>query len=220
MAVASRNGVDVLTNDVSNRQTPSAVYFAGDHRLIGENSLGHAGRNPRNLVSQVKRLLGGDDDDDNNAARDGRDRRPSVDLGRQNDQRQRSPLAGGGEAEGGTNGDVIRPSATFSTSTAISEPWFFCETRRGENSFGDIELKAIVRHMGKELRLTAREVVAYLIQHCSDMVTRAAGGDEAAATSCVVASVPSHFSMRQRRAVMDAARIAGVPMPRVRNEQS
>ncbi|CAN0432839.1 unnamed protein product, partial [Scytosiphon promiscuus] len=57
MAAVGRNGVDVVNNDVSGRQTPSAVYFAGDHRLIGEHTTGHAGANPQNLVHHIKSLL-------------------------------------------------------------------------------------------------------------------------------------------------------------------
>ncbi|CAM9291559.1 unnamed protein product [Scytosiphon promiscuus] len=88
--------------------------------------------------------------------------------------------------------------------------------------------------MGQELELGASEVISYLFRHCAEVVAReatagearegggatttaaAAGGAGATATtSCVVASVPSFFSLRQRRAVLDAASIAGVPMPLV-----
>lgn len=209
MAVASRTGVDVVTNDVSGRQTPSAVYFAGNHRLLGEHTSGHAGGDPSNLVHRLKSLLGGE----------------------------------GENSEGGEEGLPISSSSSNSSrrggdSTSETEPTFFCETRRGAD--GDFPssgrqstgLRPVVRHMGQRAEFSASEVVSYLLQHCAGVVARDASspagkGAAAAATtpplspsasSCVVASVPSYFSLRQKRAVLDAASIAGVPMPRVIDE--
>ncbi|CAM9797272.1 unnamed protein product, partial [Hapterophycus canaliculatus] len=229
MSVASRNGVDVVTNDVSGRQTPSAVYFAGNHRLIGEHTTGHAGGNPCNLVHHVKSLLmDGDEPDedkdgpeDGDGNHDGKDDHGSV-------SRYRSPQATDAPAAIDSSGDASSPS----TSTAV-EPKFFCETRRGGGGGDGGPRLAVVRHMGQELELGASEVISYLLRHCAELVTREAAGavrkgEEATATagatattttttatSCVVASVPSFFSLRQRRAVLDAATIAGVPMPLV-----
>ena len=67
--------------------------------------------------------------------------------------------------KGGTNGD----DGSYFGVVVLLRDW------ARKNYFGGIELKAIVRHMGEELRLTAREVVAYLLHHCFDMITRAAG---------------------------------------------
>lgn len=90
--------------------------------------------------------------------------------------------------------------------------------------------------MGEELELTASEAIAYLLRHCAEVVVREAGGRTGggegggeqgavvaaapAVSSCVVASVPSYFSLRQKRAVLDAASIAGVPMPMVRSREA
>lgn len=221
MAVASRNGVDVVTNDVSGRQTPSAVYFAGNHRLIGEHTTGHAGGNPGNLVHHLKSLL--------------------DDAGGQEEEEKEEE-----EVRGQADGDVDPSSSSRGGScspstaavTAVAEPTFFCEVRRGdEGDFASGQragLRAVVSHMGQEVELGASEVISYLLQHCAEVVKRetAGKGEAAAATtaavtatatplsssSCVVASVPSYFSLRQKRALLDAASIAGVSMPMVIDE--
>lgn len=221
VAVASRNGVDVVTNDVGGRQTPSAIYFAGDHRLIGEYSSGHTGSN---LVNQVKRLLGGSEEEDDvrkehalSLSGDGpsKQKKPEQHL----DEQQSRPLATASDGVGqnvAVDDDGI-PTTHSPFRRGISESGQFDKILREEDASGWQGLQAVVRHRGEELRLSASEVVAYLLRHCTDMVKRSAKGDGVAiASSCVVASVPSFFSMRQRRAVLDAASIAGVTMPLVR----
>lgn len=198
MAVASRNGVDVVANEVSGRQTPSAVYFAGNHRLIGEHTTGHTGGDPSNLVHRLKSLLGGE--------------------GGQGVE---------GEEYGQVDGDNGGSGGSSST-TEAAEPTFFCETRRGDEGVSSGQsagLRAVVRHMGQKLELGASEVISYLLRHCAGVVTREVAGRDgeaaslsASPSSCVVASVPSYFSLRQKRAVLDAASIAGVPMSMVIDE--
>lgn len=263
MAVASRNGVDVVANDVSGRQTPSAIFFAGDHRLIGEHSTGHAGSNPRNLVNRVKDLL--------------EDRRSSSALppsslplsssskplkfagavrgtgdsamagatavkgsiGRERDEdeggnKASDVVARGEDAEaaGAEEDEDVPPSEMGAGEEGDGGDAFFCETRSPEDA-DHAGRVAIVKHLGEQLELSASETIAYLLGHCSEVVGREGGGRAAeaggagagvgvgerasAVSSCVVASVPSHFTLRQRRAILDAASIAGVPMPMVRD---
>lgn len=211
MAVASRSGVDVVANEVSGRQTPSAVYFAGNHRLIGEHTTGHAGGDPTNLVHHLKSMLCGE----------------GGQGGEQRDQADGDKVFDSiGSSGGGSS------SSSTAAAAAAAEPTFFCETRGGEEGFSSGQsagLRAVVRHMGQPLELGASEVVSYLLRHCAGIVAREAAGREGAAPpksspsspsslSCVVASVPSYFSLRQKRAVLDAASIAGVAMPMVVNE--
>lgn len=210
MAVANRNGVDVVTNEVSGRQTPSAVYFAGNHRLIGEHTTGHAGGDPTNLVHHLKSMLGGE------GGRGGEER-GQVD----NDE----VLVSGSRDSGSSSTEAATAAAA---AAAATEPTFFCETRRGDEGLSSGQsagLRAVVRHMGQPLELGASEVVSYLLRHCAGVVAREVAGREEAASSsspspssCVVASVPSYFSLRQKRAVLDAASIAGVAMPMVIDE--
>lgn len=210
--------MDVITNDVGGRQTPSAIYFAGDHRLIGENSLGYAGSN---LVNQVKRLLGGGEEDDlrkeHVLSLSGDGLRPDSPSEQQKpdqhlEEQQTRPLAAASDGVGRNVAAMNSPLRR-----GISGSGQFDEILREEDASGWQGLQAVVRHRGEELRLSASEVVAYLLRHCTDMVKRSAKGDGVTmASSCVVASVPSYFSIRQRRAVLDAANIAGVTMPLVR----
>ena len=58
IAVARRRGIDVLLNKESNRETPSVVAFGQKQRQMGTDGVGSLSVNPRNTVTQVKRLLG------------------------------------------------------------------------------------------------------------------------------------------------------------------
>ena len=58
IAVARKKGIDVLLNKESNRETPSVLTFNSKARLLGTDALGSLAVNPKNAVSQVKRLLG------------------------------------------------------------------------------------------------------------------------------------------------------------------
>lgn len=244
MAVASRNGVDVVANDVSGRQTPSAVFFARDHRLIGEHTTGHAGGNPSNLVHRIKALL--DDADTDAEADDATDissRGLPVSDSLQTQQRHLgSPTKEDGQS-GQTAEEIEQTTVSPVSAMASPKPQFFCETRRADEhplstpadtttkpaSGGRADVLAVVHHMEQELELSASEVIACLMRHCADVVAREAfpeGGGKSAgrgeseaetvASSCAVASVPSYFSLKQRRAVLDAASIAGLSMPMVR----
>nr|CAH7724262.1 unnamed protein product [Callosobruchus chinensis] len=54
-----RNGtVDIITNEVGNRITPSCVAFTNTERLIGDPAKGQMAMNPTNTVYDAKRLIG------------------------------------------------------------------------------------------------------------------------------------------------------------------
>ncbi|KAK1281239.1 Heat shock 70 kDa protein 16 [Acorus gramineus] len=57
IAVARQRGIDVVLNDESKRETPSAVSFADKNRLLGSSASASAARNPRSSISHLKRLL-------------------------------------------------------------------------------------------------------------------------------------------------------------------
>ncbi|KAL9000441.1 MAG: hypothetical protein Q9169_000958 [Polycauliona sp. 2 TL-2023] len=58
IAVARNRGVDVITNEVSNRATPSLVGFGPKSRYLGEPAKTQEISNLKNTVSSLKRLVG------------------------------------------------------------------------------------------------------------------------------------------------------------------
>ncbi|KAL8859249.1 MAG: hypothetical protein Q9178_004187 [Gyalolechia marmorata] len=58
IAVARNRGVDVITNEVSNRATPSLVGFGPKTRYLGETAKTQEISNLKNTVSSLKRLAG------------------------------------------------------------------------------------------------------------------------------------------------------------------
>lgn len=58
IAVARKRGIDVLLNKESKRETPAVLSFGTKNRLMGVDAVGSIAVNPKNAVSQIKRLLG------------------------------------------------------------------------------------------------------------------------------------------------------------------
>ena len=58
LAVARKRGIDVLLNKESSRETPSVLSFGPKSRLMGTAAVGSISINPKNAVTQIKRLLG------------------------------------------------------------------------------------------------------------------------------------------------------------------
>ena len=58
VALAGKGGVDIVVNDVSNRETPCVVGFSAAKRCIGEAGLNEAGKVPKQTLSGLKQLLG------------------------------------------------------------------------------------------------------------------------------------------------------------------
>ncbi|EKM54817.1 uncharacterized protein PHACADRAFT_258936 [Phanerochaete carnosa HHB-10118-sp] len=58
IGVARHRGIDIITNEVSNRATPSLVSFGSKQRSIGEAAKTLETSNFRNTVGSLKRLIG------------------------------------------------------------------------------------------------------------------------------------------------------------------
>eukprot|EP00008_Paramoeba_atlantica_P008950 CAMPEP_0201475304 /NCGR_PEP_ID=MMETSP0151_2-20130828/747_1 /ASSEMBLY_ACC=CAM_ASM_000257 /TAXON_ID=200890 /ORGANISM="Paramoeba atlantica, Strain 621/1 / CCAP 1560/9" /LENGTH=847 /DNA_ID=CAMNT_0047855359 /DNA_START=88 /DNA_END=2631 /DNA_ORIENTATION=+ len=58
VAVAQNRGIDMISNEVNSRTTPSFVQFNEDSRAIGESALSQYTRNVRHTISNLKFLLG------------------------------------------------------------------------------------------------------------------------------------------------------------------
>ncbi|KIY53620.1 heat shock protein 70 [Fistulina hepatica ATCC 64428] len=58
IGVARHRGIDIITNEVSNRATPSLVAFGPKQRVIGESAKTQETSNFKNTVGSLKRLIG------------------------------------------------------------------------------------------------------------------------------------------------------------------
>lgn len=58
VGVARQRGIDVVLNDESKRETPGMVSFGEKQRFVGVAGAASAMMNPRNTISQIKRLIG------------------------------------------------------------------------------------------------------------------------------------------------------------------
>ncbi|PPQ97892.1 hypothetical protein CVT26_013064 [Gymnopilus dilepis] len=58
IGVARHRGIDIITNEVSNRQTPSLVAFGPKQRAIGEAAKTQEISNFKNTIGSLKRLIG------------------------------------------------------------------------------------------------------------------------------------------------------------------
>lgn len=58
IAVAQKNGIDVLLNEVSSRQNSTMVAFGDKERAIGESAATQHLRNLQNTITDVKLVLG------------------------------------------------------------------------------------------------------------------------------------------------------------------
>jgi len=58
VGVYKNGGVEILTNDIGERTTPSYVGFNDEERLVGMSAKKAGSRNPKNTVFDAKRLIG------------------------------------------------------------------------------------------------------------------------------------------------------------------
>ncbi|XP_047310154.1 heat shock 70 kDa protein 14-like [Impatiens glandulifera] len=58
VGVARQRGIDVVLNDESNRETPAIVCFGEKQRFLGTAGAAVSMTNPKNTISQIKRLIG------------------------------------------------------------------------------------------------------------------------------------------------------------------
>ncbi|KAI7232321.1 Heat shock protein [Hortaea werneckii] len=158
IAVARNKGVDVVTNEVSNRATPSMVSFSPRCRFLGEGAKTQEVSNMKNTVASLIRLAGRSLQDPDVAIEQEYVSAPLVDV----------------------NGQV----------------------------------GAEVNYLGKKEKFTAAQL-------CAMFLTRAkqtASAELRLPVNDMVISVPAWYSDHQRRAILDAAEIAGIKVLRLVNE--
>nr|AXS58610.1 heat shock protein 88 homeolog p [Epichloe coenophiala] len=157
-AVARNRGVDVITNEVSNRATPSMVGFGPKCRYLGEAAKTQEITNLKNTVSCLKRLAGRSFND------------PDIKI---EQQFVTAPLVD-------INGQV----------------------------------GAEVNYLGKTEKFSSTQLVAMYLSK----IKQTAANELRLPVSELCMSVPAWFSDTQRRALLDAAEIAGLKVLRLIND--
>ena len=230
VALARRGGVDVLENSVGSRQTPCAVVYpcayaspdaeggagmtATRKRVVGEGVDACIQRCAAATVVNVKRWLGvpavKHAPDPTEAARSlcfVGDSDPIDDFAL--NQRLRSVLFGVGVAPSALPGASAGVAASAAASASSSSATSFSAslgptTPTGETQITPRSAAALLTH-----RQRPEQVACALLRHVYKMVER---HNKAARTEADVAvAVPGWWCERQRRAMLDAAKIAGLP---------
>eukprot|EP01114_Cavostelium_apophysatum_P008655 TRINITY_DN2129_c0_g2_i2.p1 TRINITY_DN2129_c0_g2~~TRINITY_DN2129_c0_g2_i2.p1 ORF type:complete len:821 (+),score=298.84 TRINITY_DN2129_c0_g2_i2:123-2585(+) len=151
IAAAQKRGIDILTNEVSSRTTPTMASFGEKERSLGEAALTQYQRNIANTVTEIKVLIG----------------RKFYEKEVQ---------------------EVIKNS-----------PFKIVEL---PNSEIGIE----VMYAGEKKIFSATAVTAMILQKLKEISEKGLGR---AVQDCVI-SIPGFWTDSQRRAFLDAARIAGL----------
>ncbi|KAF5014989.1 hypothetical protein F66182_13835, partial [Fusarium sp. NRRL 66182] len=158
IGVARNKGIDIITNEVSNRSTSTLVGFGPKSRYLGEAAKTQEVSNLKNTVGSLKRLIGRSLSD------------PDV------------------QAE-----------QEYNTAT-------FCEVE------GQVGVE--VNYLGKKDKFSATQLVAMYL----NKIKQTASKEIKLGVSDVVISVPAWFTDSQRRAMLDAADIAGLKALRLIND--
>ncbi|KAM0511279.1 hypothetical protein ACHAPE_010023 [Trichoderma viride] len=158
IAVARNRGVDVITNEVSNRATPSLVGFGPKSRYLGEAAKTQEISNLKNTVNCLKRLAGRSFSD------------PDIQT---EQQYVTAPLVD-------VNGQV----------------------------------GAEVNYLGNSEKFTATQLVAMYLSK----IKQTTASEMKLPVNDICLSVPAWFTDSQRRALLDAAEIAGLKVLRLMND--
>ncbi|KAF2771908.1 HSP70-domain-containing protein [Teratosphaeria nubilosa] len=158
IAVARNKGVDVITNEVSNRATPALVGFGPKARYLGEAAKTQEVSNMKNTVGSLSRLAGRSLHDPDVQIEQDYVSAPLVDV----------------------NGQV----------------------------------GAEVKYLGKTERFSASQLCAMFLTK----VRQTASAELRLPVNDMVISVPAWYTDAQRRAILDAADIAGIKVLRLVNE--
>jgi heat shock protein 4 len=158
IGVARNKGIDIITNEVSNRSTPTLVGFGPKSRYLGEAAKTQEVSNLKNTVGSLKRLIG----------------------------------------------------------RSLSDPDVQAEQEYNTATFCDVEgqVGVEVNYLGKKDKFSATQLVAMYL----NKIKQTASKEIKLGVSDVVISVPAWFTDSQRRAMLDAADIAGLKALRLIND--
>ncbi|KAK7040794.1 adenyl-nucleotide exchange factor sse1 [Paramarasmius palmivorus] len=159
IGVARHRGIDIITNEVSNRSTPSLVGFGPKQRAIGEAAKTQETSNFKNTIGSLKRLVGRTLNDP----------------------------------------DVQDIEKKFINASLVDVQ-------------GTVGVE--VTFLGEKQRFSATQLVGMYLGKLRDI----AANELKVGVSDVVIAVPGWFTDIQRRAMLDAAAIAGLNVLRLINE--
>ncbi|KAJ7363774.1 heat shock protein 70 family [Mycena albidolilacea] len=159
IGVARHRGIDIITNEVSNRATPSLVAFGPKQRSIGESAKTQETSNFRNTIGSLKRLIG----------------RTLVDP------------------------EVQEIEKKFINATLVDVQ-------------GSVGVE--VNYVGERQSFSATQLVAMYLGKLRDI----AANELKNGVNDVVIAVPGWYTDVQRRALLDAAAIAGLNPLRLIND--
>ncbi|KAJ7853524.1 heat shock protein 70 family [Mycena olivaceomarginata] len=159
IGVARHRGIDIITNEVSNRATPSLVAFGPKQRSIGESAKTQETSNFRNTIGSLKRLIG----------------RTLVDP------------------------EVQEIERKFINATLVDVQ-------------GSVGVE--VNYVGERQSFSATQLVAMYLGKLRDI----AANELKNGVNDVVIAVPGWYTDVQRRALLDAAAIAGLNPLRLIND--
>ncbi|KAG8863275.1 adenyl-nucleotide exchange factor sse1 [Tulasnella sp. 330] len=159
IGVARQRGIDVITNEVSNRATPSLISFGVKQRAIGEAAKNLESSNFKNTVGCLKRIVG-----------------RSL-----NDK------------------DIAERESKYINAKLVDVQ-------------GSVGVE--VNYVGERHTFSATQLVAAYLGKLRDIASR----ELKQGVSDVVISVPGWFTEAQRRAILDAASIAGLNPLRLIND--
>ncbi|KAK0505321.1 heat shock protein 70 family [Armillaria luteobubalina] len=159
IGVARHRGIDIITNEVSNRATPSLVAFGPKQRSIGEAAKTQETSNFRNTIGSLKRLVGRTLNDS----------------------------------------DVQDIEKKFINASLV-------------DAKGSVGVE--VRYLGEKQTFSATQLVGMYLAKLRDI----AANELKAGVTDIVIAVPGWYTDIQRRAVLDAAAIAGLNVLRLIND--
>ncbi|XP_041002130.1 heat shock 70 kDa protein 15-like [Juglans microcarpa x Juglans regia] len=159
VAVARQRGIDVVLNDESKRETPAVVCFGDKQRFIGTAGAASTMMNPKNAISQIKRLIGRQFNDP----------------------------------------ELLRDLKSFPFSVT-----------EGPDGYPLIH----ARYLGEVRTFTPTQLLGMVF---SNLKAIAENNLNAAVVDCCI-GIPVYFTDLQRRAVLDAATIAGLHPLRLLHE--
>ncbi|KAJ3275769.1 adenyl-nucleotide exchange factor sse1 [Terramyces sp. JEL0728] len=160
VAVARNRGIDVITNETSNRATPSLVSFTDKQRFLGEGAKTLEISNFKHTVASLKRLAGRHYDDP----------------------------------------EIIEKEMQFINSRVVK---------------GDREEAAVaVNYLNEENTFSFTQLNAMFLAKVKEFTSKELG---IPVSDCVI-SCPTWFTDSQRRALLDAANVAGLNCLRLLND--